>query len=60
MSDSRFVGRADGGLTVRGGRCTCTELYKRYGKEARVQKQTVANARLAKAVEELAERGMPS
>ncbi|KAM5538360.1 hypothetical protein V8D89_007962 [Ganoderma adspersum] len=36
------------------------ELYKRYGKEARVQKQTVLNARFAKAVEELAERGMPS
>ncbi|KAI1791986.1 hypothetical protein LXA43DRAFT_1181381 [Ganoderma leucocontextum] len=36
------------------------ELYKRYGKEARVQKQTVVNARLAKAVEELAERGRRS
>uniref|UniRef100_A0A5K1JYP9 Probable 3-oxoacyl-[acyl-carrier-protein] reductase oxidoreductase (EC) n=1 Tax=Ganoderma boninense TaxID=34458 RepID=A0A5K1JYP9_9APHY len=32
------------------------ELYKRYGKEARVQKQMVVNARLAKAVEELAQR----
>ena len=37
-----------------------TELYKRYGKEGRAQKQTVLNARLAKAVEELAERGVPS
>ncbi|PIL31049.1 hypothetical protein GSI_05745 [Ganoderma sinense ZZ0214-1] len=36
------------------------ELYKRCGKEASVQRQTIVNARLAKAVEELAARGMPS
>ncbi|KAI0776328.1 hypothetical protein BD413DRAFT_470228 [Trametes elegans] len=34
------------------------ELYKRAGKEARVQKQTVVNAQLAKAVTDLSRRGL--
>ncbi|KAI0370118.1 hypothetical protein BV20DRAFT_944899 [Pilatotrama ljubarskyi] len=36
------------------------ELFKRAGKEARVQKQTVVNAQLAKAVSDLARRGLPA
>ncbi|TBU25863.1 hypothetical protein BD311DRAFT_867198 [Dichomitus squalens] len=36
------------------------ELYKRYGKDARAQKQAGVNARLSRAVQELAERGVSS
>lgn len=34
------------------------ELFKRAGKEARVQKQTAVNAQLTKAVSDLARRGL--
>lgn len=37
-----------------------TELFKRAGKEARVQKQTAVNAQLTKAVSDLARRGLPA
>ncbi|KAL1950914.1 hypothetical protein VTO73DRAFT_63 [Trametes versicolor] len=36
------------------------ELFKRAGKEARVQKQTAVNAQLTKAVSDLARRGLPA
>ncbi|CDO77305.1 hypothetical protein BN946_scf184753.g55 [Trametes cinnabarina] len=36
------------------------ELFKRAGKESRVQKQTVVNAQLSKAVTDLARRGSPA
>jgi hypothetical protein len=39
---------------------TLTELYKRMGKESRVQKQAHANRQLAKAVEKMAKRGLAS
>ena len=38
-------------------RNTVTELFKRFGKDSRAQKQTIVNAQFARAVEDLACRG---
>ncbi|KAI0328458.1 hypothetical protein GY45DRAFT_1326330 [Cubamyces sp. BRFM 1775] len=55
QSTSVMVGNAPLGLWV-GERFM--ELFKRAGKEARVQKQTIVNAQLSKAVSDLARRGL--
>ncbi len=36
-----------------------TELFKRFGKDTRAQKQAIVNAQLAKAVDTLARRDLP-
>ncbi|KAJ8495087.1 hypothetical protein ONZ51_g1909 [Trametes cubensis] len=55
QSANVMVGNAPLGLWV-GERFM--ELFKRAGKEARVQKQTIVNAQLSKAVSDLARRGL--